>query len=148
MPSKEMEAEEAQERSLPSSMPLKVTLNGYQQAAMMTAIYPGRMLSTTFGDPKRSLQEEIIARCYVGLKLTGEAGEVTELLGKALRDDNGIITHERREKLKLELGDVLWYVAALASELGFKLSEISDSNLEKLARRKAEGKLKGSGSDR
>lgn len=65
-----------------------------------------------------------------------------------MRDDEGQITQERREALKKELGDVLWYVSACATELGLSLNEIAQANAEKLRRRQAEGKLKGSGSDR
>lgn len=122
-------------------------MNDYQNSAMATAIYPGH---TTTADARgqRSKWDAIIARSYVALKLNGEAGEVAEHIGKAIRDDDGIITSERREKLKHELGDVLWYVAALAQELGFDLSDIADANIAKLHARKAAGTLQGSGSDR
>lgn len=113
---------------------LPMTLDEYQRAATETAIYPGK-----YG---------MLGKVYCALKLNGEAGEVAEEIGKALRDDDQTITDARRARLLLELGDVLWYLANEAVELGFTLSEVAQANIEKLARRKAEGKLGGSGSDR
>lgn len=131
-----MEREIAQLRAKVHGLSSALTLDRYQTKALDTAVYPGRGTG------------DVIARAYVGHKLAGECGEVNEHLGKALRDDNGAITDDRRAKLRLEIGDVLWYVAALASELGLTLSDIADANLAKLAKRKAAGTLKGSGSDR
>lgn len=85
---------------------------------------------------------------YPALGLCGEAGEVAENVKKALRDDSGNITHERRLRLRGELGDVLWYLAQLASELGLSLGQVADGNLKKLYSRLKRGKLAGSGDDR
>lgn len=120
-------------------------MNDYQQSTAHTAVYPGR------GSP--------LGLVYCALKLTGESGEVSENVGKAIRDDGlmGLIEDEifvdfmkpqRRENLKKELGDVLWYVSQLCTELGFSLSEVAAANLAKLADRKARGVIKGSGDDR
>lgn len=109
-------------------------LNAYQEQTFRTAIYPGR-----YG---------VLGKVYCALKLNGEAGEVAEEIGKALRDDDQTITDARRAKLLLELGDVLWYLSSLSAELGFTLSQVAEANLDKLARRKAQGTLGGSGSDR
>jgi NTP pyrophosphatase (non-canonical NTP hydrolase) len=123
-------------------------LNVYQDAAAKTAIYPGK--GTALG------------LIYCALKLSGEAGEVADNVGKALRDDEWIelftaqdtkfntynMTFDRVDKIKLELGDVLWYVSQAAKELGFTLEEIAQANLDKLAARKDNGTLKGSGDDR
>ena len=111
-----------------------MTLDNYQVNAVVTAIYPGM---GTF-----------IGLSYCALKLNGEAGEVAEHIGEALRDDARDITPARRVALKKELGDVLWYIAALSSELGYDLSEIARENLKKLADRKARGVLRGSGDER
>ena len=62
---------------------------------------------------------------YPALGLAGEAGEVAEHAKKAIRDDGGEVTDERRAAMTKELGDVLWYVAQLASELGLELEEIA-----------------------
>ena len=85
---------------------------------------------------------------YPALGLSGEAGEVAEHIKKALRDDDGKMTPERKEKLKKELGDVLWYLSQLSTELGLDLAEVAQCNLDKLAGRKSKGTLQGSGSDR
>lgn len=109
-------------------------MDQYQQAATATAVYPGR--------------NGIWGRTYVALKLNGEAGEVAEIIGKAWRDNDGVLDAAAQDKLAKELGDVLWYVAMLATELGLELGHVAEINLQKLAKRKLEGKLHGSGSER
>ena len=85
---------------------------------------------------------------YTALKLNGEAGEVAEKIGKCIRDNNGEFTLEIKHSIAMELGDVLWYVAMLANEIGYDLSKISDLNLEKLYSRKSRNVLSGSGDNR
>jgi NTP pyrophosphatase (non-canonical NTP hydrolase) len=85
---------------------------------------------------------------YPALGLAGEAGEVAEHAKKAIRDDAGVVTEERRRAMAKELGDVLWYVSQLASELGLELDEIARANLEKLVSRQRRGVLSGSGDER
>lgn len=85
---------------------------------------------------------------YPALGLAGEAGEVAEHAKKTIRDDGGIVTDERRAAISKELGDVLWYVAQLASELELSLEEIAAENLEKLLSRQRRGVLSGSGDER
>ena len=85
---------------------------------------------------------------YPALGLAGEAGEVAEHAKKAIRDDDGTVTDARRAALAAELGDVLWYAAQLASELGLELEDIARGNLEKLFSRQARGVLSGSGDNR
>lgn len=86
---------------------------------------------------------------YPALKLAGEAGEVAEKVGKRLRDAGGDFDDiEWREAMKKELGDVLWYISALADDLGYTLEEIADTNLSKLSSRAARGVIQGSGDDR
>jgi NTP pyrophosphatase (non-canonical NTP hydrolase) len=65
-----------------------------------------------------------------------------------IRDDNSILTLERKEKLIDELGDVCWYVARLATELDMPFSKILARNREKLNDRLARGKIQGSGDNR
>jgi NTP pyrophosphatase (non-canonical NTP hydrolase) len=67
---------------------------------------------------------------------------------KALRDDGGVLTEERRAALAAELGDVLWYAAQLATEAGLDLDEIAEDNLAKLLSRKERNVLQGSGDTR
>jgi NTP pyrophosphatase (non-canonical NTP hydrolase) len=85
---------------------------------------------------------------YPALGLCGEAGEVAEKVKKTLRDDGGVLSEERREALSRELGDVLWYLAQLATEAGLDLERIAQDNLDKLLSRQERGVLRGSGDDR
>ena len=82
---------------------------------------------------------------YPTLGLCGESGEVADKVKKVIRDLGGEFSAEVIEGLKLELGDVLWYVAQLASELGLDLDEVAQANLAKLASRAARNVLSGSG---
>ena len=107
-------------------------MNSYQDAARKTAAYP---------DVGRT-------PIYPTLGLTGEAGEVADKVKKVIRDRGGVFDSDTREAIKLELGDVLWYVAQLASELGYDLNEVADANLQKLSSRAARGRIGGSGDQR
>lgn len=78
------------------------------------------------------------------LGLAGESGEVFELIKRHYRD--GVPFD--REKLKKEVGDVLWYVAMLATDLGLSLDEIAAANVAKLRDRASRGVIHGSGGDR
>lgn len=102
----------------------------YQKKSMTTAVYPGRGEGNFV---------------YPALGLAGETGEICEKLKKAIRDEGGQISAERKMLLGKELGDVLWYISALATELGLDLDEIATGNLAKLAARKESGKIHGSG---
>ncbi len=106
-------------------------LSDYQRTSRRTAEYP---------------RDAWLA--YPALGLAGEAGEVAEHAKKAIRDDGGQITAHRRAAMAKELGDVLWYVAQLATELDLDLDEIARSNLDKLLSRQQRGVLSGSGDDR
>lgn len=107
-------------------------ISEYQELSRRTATYPGA------GD-------NIV---YPTLGLAGEAGEVAEKVKKLLRDDGGLMSEERREALAGELGDVLWYVAQVATEAGLDLEEIAQGNLDKLLSRQRRGVLSGSGDSR
>ena len=85
---------------------------------------------------------------YPTLGLCGESGEVADKVKKVLRDQGGDFDASSLEGLRLELGDVLWYVSQLASELGFSLEEIAEANLAKLASRVARDVIAGSGDRR
>lgn len=104
----------------------------YQRRSRETAVYP-------------QLGDNLV---YPALGLCGEAGETAEKIKKAIRDDGGVLTDERREALAAELGDVLWYVAQLATEAGLELETIAATNLEKLASRQRRSMLHGSGDRR
>jgi NTP pyrophosphatase (non-canonical NTP hydrolase) len=111
-----------------------LTFTQYAREAISTAIYPA--------------DSTISALAYLGLKLNGEAGEVAEKIGKAIRDNNGIVDKARRAALLDELGDVIWYVSAIAGELDSTFAEIAKLNLEKIASRKARGVVNGDGDNR
>lgn len=113
----------------------------YQLIATKSAIYPGR--NTPIG------------LMYTALKLNGEAGELAEHVGKAMRDDGfgafipeTALTKERRALIIKELGDVLWYISAICNELNISLPAVALRNLEKLKDRTDRQKLQGSGDDR
>jgi NTP pyrophosphatase (non-canonical NTP hydrolase) len=111
---------------------VSVRLSDYQQRSRATAVYPHAGDNLT----------------YPALGLCGEAGEAAEKVKKAMRDDGGVLTGERRAALAGELGDVLWYVAQLATEAGLDLDEIAGDNLAKLLSRKERDVLQGSGDTR
>lgn len=104
----------------------------YEDEAIKTAHYP------TIGEPF----------VYPTLGLVGEAGEVAEKIKKLFRNDDGVLTDTHREEIKKELGDVLWYLAALSRELGFSLDDVATANIEKLRSRSARGVIKSSGDNR
>jgi NTP pyrophosphatase (non-canonical NTP hydrolase) len=85
---------------------------------------------------------------YPTLKLAGEAGEFGEKVGKLLRDKGGAIGRADRDALADELGDVLWYVAEVATVLDIDLDDVATRNLEKLRSRAERGMLQGSGDNR
>ncbi|HEY5152534.1 MAG TPA: nucleoside triphosphate pyrophosphohydrolase family protein [Candidatus Saccharimonadales bacterium] len=82
------------------------------------------------------------------LGINGEAGEVAEKVKKIIRDKDGIMTDRDKQELAKEIGDVLWYLAVFAHDLGFPLDDIAAQNLDKLQSRKARGVLGGAGDNR
>lgn len=119
-----------------------VNLDEYQYSAVRTAVYPN------LGGP--------IGLLYTSLGLGNEAGEVLGKIKKLVRDVNTdiLMTHqiavpeEKRAEIGKELGDVLWYVAMVATELNLSLNDIAYENIQKLADRKERGVLKGDGDNR
>lgn len=111
-----------------------MTLNEYQEAAGKTAIYPEAGQGTKMA----------LAYCALGL---GEAGEIQNKIKKVLREDPGI-KGMKNIVLAEELGDLLWYISQLASEIDYSLHEVACLNLAKLQDRQERGVLKGSGDDR
>lgn len=85
---------------------------------------------------------------YPTLGLANEAGEVAGKIKKIFRDKGGVISEADREALKYELGDVLWYLTQICTELDLTLAEVAGANIEKLASRKARGQINGEGDNR
>ena len=106
-------------------------LDMYQKVALTTAIYP---------------REQAII--YPTLGLTGEAGEVANKVKKIIRDGSNKDDDSLVSEIKSEIGDCLWYIAVLASDFNIKLSDIASTNLEKLANRKKNNTIHGSGDTR
>ena len=104
----------------------------YQERAKDTALYP------------------VIGERYVypSMGLAGEAGEIANKVKKIFRDDGGVLTDAKRSDIEKELGDVLWYVSQVATELGLSLDGIATTNIARLASRKQRGTLHGDGDDR
>lgn len=107
-------------------------LDWYQQEAVKTAHYD-------------KVKWRVL---YPALGLGGESGEVLDKIKKVIRDGTGEPNSEEIRSLMLEMGDVLWYLANMADDLGFTLEEVAKSNLEKLWDRQERGKIGGSGDNR
>lgn len=112
----------------------EITFNSYQVGTQATAKYPSDIIP----DP-----------LYLVLGMVGESGEVAEKMKKLYRDYKGVIpSPEWKADMKKELGDVLYYLSALAFKLDITLEEIAVHNQEKLLSRLERGKLHGSGDNR
>ena len=108
-----------------------MTLNKFQQAALETAVYPK--------------EYKII---YPALGITGEAGECSEKVKKIIRDNNGEFTDEKKREIAKEIGDVLWYCAILANDIGYSLETIGQMNIDKLLSKTKRHVISGSGDNR
>ena len=85
---------------------------------------------------------------YPTLGLTNEAGELAGKVKKIFRDKDGVISPEDRLELKKELGDVLWYLAQICTELDLSLEDVAAANLQKLFSRLERGVIGGEGDER
>ncbi len=110
---------------------LNMTLDEYQKIALSTAIYP-----------------ESMAIIYPALGLAGETGEVAEKIKKTIRDNKGVFDDTRKTEIAKELGDVMWYAANLAADLGISLDEIAAINVEKIKSRQNRSSIHGNGDNR
>ena len=104
----------------------------YQERARQTAAYP-------------VIGHGVI---YPTLGLANESGEVAGKIKKIFRDKDGVIAAGDRAALEAELGDVLWYLAQVATELELSLEQIAQHNIQKLLDRQSRGKIRGDGDDR
>jgi NTP pyrophosphatase (non-canonical NTP hydrolase) len=125
-------AERAVESAVAGCSVVSMLLSDYQARSRATAVYPQRGANLL----------------YPTLGLCGEAGEVAEKIKKMVRDDQGVLSEERRAALSKELGDVLWYLAQLATEADLDLDAIAEENLAKLLSRRERDVLSGSGDER
>jgi len=114
----------------------ELSFDTYQMDTFNTAKYPDCGEGTA------------LALAYVALGLAGEGGEIANKVKKILRDDNGVVSDEKRQVILAEAGDVLWYLARVVDELGGSLEVIAQANLDKLQSRKERGVLGGSGDNR
>lgn len=85
---------------------------------------------------------------YPTLGLVNEAGEVAGKIKKIFRDKAGVIAEEDRQALKSELGDVLWYLTQICTELSISLESVAEYNIEKLLDRLDRDVINGSGDNR
>lgn len=109
-----------------------MTFPEYQTASREFASYP---------DPGNNF-------VYPTLGLAGEAGEVANKVQKVFRDDQGVMSDAARSKISVELGDVLWYLTNLATELKLDMEKIAQQNIAKLRSRQERGSIGGSGDNR
>jgi len=107
-----------------------MNFNEYQEQTALTAKYP---------------KEKALDYCTLGL--VGEAGEIANKVKKVIRD-NRPVDEAFKADMKAEIGDVLWYVARLADDLGIKLEDIATYNMEKFLSRLQRGSISGSGYNR
>lgn len=109
-----------------------MTFEEYQKLSRKTAVYPKKDKNFV----------------YPTLGLAGESGEVAEKIKKVIRDKKGKIDKDTRLEISKELGDVLWYVSQLATELKLSLESIASKNITKLYSRLKRKRLSGSGDNR
>lgn len=110
-----------------------MTFDDYQKQAMTTAVNAKR----DFG-----------AFAYRTLGLVGEAGEVAEKVKKIIRDKNSQVSAADKTEILKEMGDVLWYLQALADYLEVPFSSVAEMNLQKVLDRKSRGVTHGQGDNR
>ncbi|KKR44899.1 MAG: hypothetical protein UT90_C0005G0017 [Parcubacteria group bacterium GW2011_GWA1_40_21] len=109
-----------------------MTFEEYQKESRKTALYPNK--DNNF--------------IYPVLGLCGESGEIAEKIKKVIRDEAGVVSEQKKEEIKKELGDVLWYISQIATELGLSLDAVVKLNIEKLRSRLERNKIFGSGDNR
>lgn len=127
---------------------MALSLGRYQEGTKRTAIY-GESIDEILRSPYKDETLKLLLRLeYLSDGLTGEAGEVASQVKKAVRDDFGVFTVSRQDAMFKECGDVLWYISQICNEMNWKMEDVMDYNLTKLADRQQRDKLQGSGDDR
>lgn len=97
-------------------------------------------------DKANSLKEVAFTEKVLGL--TGEAGKTADKIKKILRDKDGAASPEDKDSIAKELGDTLWYIAAISRYLDIPLSEVAKGNISKLESRFERNKIHGTGDER
>lgn len=110
-----------------------MTFDEYQKQALTTNL--------TKDDPFKELMQQVLGLC-------DEAGEVQAIFKKWIRDNDADFAQLNKKNLTKELGDILWYIAVVAHDLGIPLEEVAAANVEKLRSRLERGALQGSGDNR
>ncbi len=106
----------------------------YEKLASRTGVFEGKVAENPL--------------MYLGLGVTSEAGEVADKIKKIMRNDQGVISTERKEALKFELGDVLWYLSQISRQIGIPFSGVATANIEKLADRAKRNVISSDGDNR
>lgn len=115
-----------------------MNFNEYQKEAIKTAIYP-----------KMKTHDDVTtAWLYPLLGLGGEVGEIEEKFKKILRDKGGVINKQDRDEILKEIGDAMWYLATLCTELGVDFNTVAKINIKKLKDRRKRNKIHGKGDNR
>ncbi len=110
-----------------------MTFDEYQKQALVTAV---------------NTYDPMMAKTIWAMGVAGEAGEVIEKWKKIIAYKDGVISDEDQAELAKELGDVVWYIAVFAHELGLSLDDVMQRNLTKLADRQQRSVIKGAGDNR
>lgn len=110
-----------------------MTFDEYQKLALRTNLQKA--------DPTLELMQQLLG-------LADESGEVLAIFKKWIRDNNADPAALDKKNVGKELGDILWYIAVVADDLGLSLDDIAAGNIAKLADRQQRGKLGGSGDNR
>ena len=108
--------------------------NEYQKLAARTATFENK--------------EAWYPLMYVALGVAGESGELIEKLKKVMRNDDGVISEEKREGMKQEIGDILWYLSQFARLIDVSFQDVAQANIDKTWDRAQRGVLKSEGDNR
>jgi NTP pyrophosphatase (non-canonical NTP hydrolase) len=128
-----------------------VNFKEYQKKSHATAIYPKVHYEVDEHEINAGASQIDIENAYFvypAMGLSGEVGELLNKLKKIIRDKMDANSQDFKDSIGKEIGDCLWYIAELATVFDLDLGEIAEQNIEKLAKRKEDDKIKGDGDDR
>lgn len=135
-----------------------MTFDDYQKKTHTTALFKEQIWkklepiaehNSRPADTLKKLREieKLLSLSYLSNGL-GESGEVQGKVKKIIRDDDGELKQEKIDTIIGELGDQLWYISEMCTELGVSLDDVAEENIAKLASRKERGVIQGSGDNR